>query len=125
MKDFSPEQHDHPENPPSGEESTSENVDYREIFAETTQFSHYDKECNKWTEPIIGVLRILEDLGPYWVNVRQYKDNTVCADHLIKSGMKLLPKDSKQRSFTYWTKIKETDLKEECLQVKFENKEKA
>ncbi|XP_059169512.1 nuclear pore complex protein Nup153-like, partial [Physella acuta] len=126
MKDLNREQNDRPDvTPASCEENSSKDLDFREIFAQKSQFSHYDKECNKWTEPIIGVLRILEDVGQYWVNIKHYKNDTICANHLIKSGMKLLPKDSKQRSFTYWTKIKETDLKEECLQVKFENKEKA
>ncbi|XP_059169520.1 probable cyclin-dependent serine/threonine-protein kinase DDB_G0292550 [Physella acuta] len=98
-----------------------------QIFAEKCHLSYFDKESKTWKTIGVGVIKILEckDSLQFRVIMTTKKLNNVCADHLITCRMKLLSKDFKLRSFTYWSKIKQTDSKEECLKVKFANKIKA
>ncbi|XP_059169514.1 E3 SUMO-protein ligase RanBP2-like [Physella acuta] len=127
MEDLGSEQKNNFEGSPTSNDENKSKYPllHREIFAERIELSHYDKTCNKWTSPIVGFVKILEVSNHYRINIKQDEANITRADHVITSQMELQPKDYKQRSFNYCAKVKESDLNEEFLQVKFANTEQA
>ena len=100
--------------------------DEEKLFNERTKLFRFDTDVQQWKERGIGELKILKNKlsGKVRILMRREQVLKVCANHTIKSDMKLTPMSSSDKAWC-WNAMDYADgeMKREQLAAKFKSAE--